>query len=41
MNQKPPEKKPVIMEMGSDKYKPNHTVTHLSDDGVEKVQFVF
>lgn len=40
---KPPAKSPIIMEMGSDKYKPNHEVQHLpaDEDGIESIQYVF
>ena len=35
-------KKPVIMEMScSDKYTPNHEVTHISEGGLDKVVYVF
>lgn len=26
---------------GSDKYTPNHTVNHIEEDGVKKIQYVF
>jgi hypothetical protein len=33
--------KPLIMEQESDKYTPNHTIEHVSEDGLDKVVFVF
>ena len=29
------------MEMGSDKYTPNHTIKVINQDGIDKVQIVF
>lgn len=37
----PNKKKPVIMEMGSDKYTPNHKISFVNEDGVDKVRIVF
>ena len=34
-------KKPLIMEMESEKYTPNHEISHVVEDGLEKVVFVF
>ena len=34
-------KKPLIMEMVSDKYTPNHEVSHINEDGLDKVVYVF
>jgi len=34
-------KKPLIMEMESDKYTPNYEISHVVEDGLDKVVFVF
>jgi hypothetical protein len=34
-------KKPMMMEMVSDKYIPNHEVNHVNEDGIDKVVYVF
>ena len=35
-------KKPLlIMEMESDKYTPNHEISHIVEEGLDKVVFVF
>ena len=34
-------KKPLIMEMESDKYTPNYEISHIVEDGLDKVVFVF
>jgi hypothetical protein len=34
-------KKSMMMEMVSDKYTPNHEVSHINEDGLDKVVYIF